>query len=74
MMFRDIARKINEGKSFLELEQLLKDKNYIPSILEDDHLIDVFHRPDRPAYQKHWNKGNACATFIVIREYGKWQV
>ena len=73
-MFRDIARKINEGKSFQELEQLLKDKNYIPSLLKDDHLIDVFDMPDRPAYQKRWNKGNASATFIVMREYRKWKV
>lgn len=73
-MFRDIARKINEGKSFKELEQLLKDKNYIPSLLKDDHLIDVFDMPDRPAYQKRWNKGNASATFIVMREYRKWKV
>ena len=73
-MFRDIARKINEGKSFIDLEQLLKDKNYIPSLLKDDHLIDVFHMPGRPAYQKWWNKGDASATFIVMREYGKWKV
>ena len=73
-MFRDIARKIKEGKSFMDLEQLLKDKNYIPSLLRDDHMMDVFHRPDRPAYQKPWNKGNASATFIVMREYGKWKV
>ena len=73
-MFRDIAQKINEGKSFMDLEQLLKDKNYIPSLLKDDHLIDVFHMPGRPAYQKWWNKGDASATFIVMREYGKWKV
>ena len=42
----------------MDLEQLLKDKNYIPSLLRDDHMMDVFHRPDRPAYQKPWNKGN----------------
>ena len=73
-MFRDIARKIMREKSFKELEQLLKDKNYIPSLLKDDHLIDVFDMPDRPAYQKRWNKGNASATFIVMREYRKWKV
>ena len=73
-MFRDITSKINDGKSFMDLEQLLKDKNYIPSLLKDDHLIDVFSMPGRPAYQKWWNKGDASATFIVIREYGKWKV
>ena len=58
----------------MDLEQLLKDKNYIPSLLKDDHLIDVFDMPNRPAYQKRWNKGNASATFIVMREYRKWKV
>ncbi len=73
-MFKDIAKKIKEGKSFLDLEQLLKDKNYIPSLLQDEHLIDVFCMPDKPAYQKRWKKGNASATFIVMCEARKWKI
>ena len=43
------------------------------AFFRDEHLVDVWDRYDRPAYQKIWKKGNREILFIVTKQERIWR-
>lgn len=74
MMFSKLGAQIQEGCSIEDLEKELRPKDFIPMTLDDYHCVDVWHRPEAPAYIKRLKVQEQIVEFIVNKPYGKWGV
>lgn len=73
-MYRTLQNKIESGIKYATLSGELKSEDFEPSLLSDDHLMDVSYSSKHPAYVKMWEKGCHSVKFIVFYDYGMWQV
>lgn len=73
-MFAMLSERIAKGCTIEELDKELRPIEFMPMLLRDDHCMDVWYRPERPAYKKILQIGNRKITFIVSKSYGKWEI
>lgn len=73
-MFAMLSERIVQGCTIEELDRELRPVEFVPMLLRDDHCMDVWYRPERPAYKKILEIGNRKITFIVSKSYRKWKI
>lgn len=56
-MFQFLQKKIEEGFGKQEFQQYMRREGLPLAFFRDEHLVDVWNRYDRPAYQKYGKKG-----------------
>lgn len=66
-MFQFLQKKIEEGFGKQEFQQYMLREELPLAFFRDDHLVDVWDRYDKPAYQKIWKKGTQEVLFIVTK-------
>lgn len=52
-MFQFLQKKIEEGFGKQEFQQYMRREGLPLAFFRDEHLVDVWNRYDRPAYQKY---------------------
>ena len=67
-------KKIEEGFCQQEFQQYMRKEGKNLAFFRDEHLVDVWDRYDRPAYQKIWKKGNREILFIVTKQRGEMRM
>ena len=72
-MFQFLQKKIEEGFCQQEFQQYMRKEGKNLAFFRDEHLVDVWDRYDRPAYQKIWKKGNREILFIVTKQERIWR-
>ena len=72
-MFQFLQKKIEEGVGKQEFQQYMRREGLPLAFFRDEHLVDVWNRYDRPAYQKIWKRGNQEVLFIVARRERIWR-
>mgnify|MGYP000102159067 CR=1 FL=1 len=66
-MFQFLQKKIEEGFCQQEFQQYMRKEGKNLAFFRDEHLVDVWDRYDRPAYQKNMEKRNREILFIVTK-------
>lgn len=72
-MFQFLQKKIEEGFGKQEFQQYMRREGLPLAFFRDEHLVDVWNRYDRPAYQKIWKRGTQEVLFIVARQERIWR-
>lgn len=72
-MFQFLQKKIEDGFGKQEFQQYMRREGLPLAFFRDEHLVDVWNRYDRPAYQKIWKKGTQEVLFIVARQERIWR-
>lgn len=72
-MFQFLQKKIEEGFCQQEFQQYMRKEGKNLAFFRDEHLVDVWDRYDRPAYQKIWKKGSREILFIVTKQERIWR-
>ena len=73
-MFSGLKSRIEDGLLPEELDMELRPPEYVPVILDDVHLVDVWHREDKPAYIKRLHINGRIINFIAAKHFSKWQI
>ena len=55
-MFQFLQKKIEDGFGKQEFQQYMRREGLPLAFFRDEHLVDVWNRYDRPAYQKNMEK------------------
>lgn len=72
-MYRDMEKKFNQGGALTASD--FEEPKHMNLLLSNEHVVDVWHRYDKPSYVKNLSLGSGMTVkFILAKEYSKWRI